>query len=149
MLYRKMSKLCWRLIAVWFLLSSTASAEIIAECGPYQGFSYYFAGSLGDPGFSKDGTDEGSVSIVLIDDKFDIIYTDAGRKNRSSRATGAKVELIGYNEKQGLLVLSNTWKNQMTEILTYNSKANSLVYTSQRFNSVMNKASLFLSECSP
>lgn len=81
------------LVVLGVLMSGTAHAEIAAECGASAGYSFYLQGSFvpaSKSGWTDDKISKGSTSIVLINEKFDVLYSDRNSKNRSSCADGGK-----------------------------------------------------------
>ena len=85
-----------------FMIGSVR-AEIIAECGASAGYSFYLQGPnvpANKSGWTDDKISKGSTSIVLIDDKFDVLFSDGNSKNKSSRADGAQVILLGVNSTE-------------------------------------------------
>jgi len=79
---------------VGILASLEVNASVIAECGAFKGYTYYYPGPFikkGNTGFTEDAISKGSFSIVTIEDKFDVIFTDASGSTKSSLSQGAKV----------------------------------------------------------
>lgn len=72
-----------------------AGIEVIARCGPLNGFAYFFPGpnmAPNETGWQSDRISNGS--FMLVKDRageFDIIFTDASRRTLSATSDGAKV----------------------------------------------------------
>ena len=130
--------------------SGAVNAEIIAECGAFEGHSYFFEGafvSADDSGWDKDKISSGSTSIVLIDKKFDVIFTDIAFKNKSSRADGASVIPLNINKDEAIITLLVNYEGFSSEFYTYHGQSKTLVLQQVKINSLINAAKMMVARC--
>ena len=135
---------------VLVVASVEAGAEIIAECGPASGYSFFLQGRfvpVNRSGWSKDTISKGSTSIVSVEGKFDVLYSDGISKNRSSRADGAEVIPLGMNTVEKSVTLLVIYKNRSAEIYTYHGLSKSLIHQPVRYNATINSAKMMVSNC--
>ena len=85
--------------------------QVIARCGPLDGFAYYFPGTnmaANEAGWQKDQISNSS--FLLIQDRagaFDIVFTDATRRTISATSNGA--EVIALRKEAGLYVVLSVY----------------------------------------
>ena len=69
--------------------------DVVARCGPLEGFAYFFPGpnmAPNETGWQRDRISQGSFMLVRTKDgQFDIIFTDATRRTLSASSDGARV----------------------------------------------------------
>ena len=138
------------MLAVGLLASQGANAKVFAECGAFKGYAYYYPGPLmkkKDTGFGEDGISKGSFSIVTIEDKFDVIFTDASGFTQSSLSQGAKIIPVGTVPKQGRLVLLVNYPNETVEIYSYHGASKTLTLLQHKYKGPISSAKLFVSNC--
>jgi hypothetical protein len=132
-----------------FMIGSVR-AEIIAECGASAGYSFYLQGPnvpANKSGWTDDKISKGSTSIVLIDDKFDVLFSDGNSKNKSSRADGAQVILLGVNSTEKSFSLLVVYKGNSAEIYTYHGLSKTLIQQPARYNAAVNSTKMMVSKC--
>jgi hypothetical protein len=135
---------------VALVVSGQGHAGIIAECGPSSGHSFFFQGKFvpaNKSGWDKDKISKGSTSIILVDGKFDVLYSDGASKNRSSRADGALIVPLGENSVEKSIVLLVVYKNKSAEIYTYHGLSKTLIYQPIKYNMLVNSAKIIVSRC--
>jgi hypothetical protein len=138
------------LVGVAVAVTGTARAEIIGECGAFEGYSYYYPGKNVKPsssGWAKDKISSGSTSITLIDKQFDVIYSGTVSKNRSSRANGAQIILLGTNPDEASITLLVGYPGVSAEFYTYHGLSKTLTLQTIRFNQLINSAKLLVAKC--
>ena len=102
---------------------------------------------LDKSGWTKDTISTGSTSIILVDNKLDVLYSDGASKNKSSRADGAEVVLLGVSSDGGTFSLLVTYKGQSAEIYTYNELSKTLIFQPARYNTMIQSAKIMISKC--
>ena len=98
-------------------------------------------------GWTDDKISKGSTSIVLIDDKFDVLFSDGNSKNKSSRADGAQVILLGVNSTEKSFSLLVVYKGNSAEIYTYHGLSKTLIQQPARYNAAVNSTKMMVSKC--
>jgi len=127
-----------------------ASAEVLAECGPFEGYGYFFEGAFvpkDKAGWTKDKIGSGSTSITEVDGKIDVIFSDVSVKNSSSSDNEVKVFMIGGNREAGIITIFVDYRGTSTEIYTYNAKMRKLVLLATKYNTLVNKSTMMVSDC--
>ncbi|HKC93300.1 MAG TPA: hypothetical protein VKB81_04680 [Nitrospira sp.] len=145
------------LISFIFLLSgaSSALADVVTKCDVPQGYSYYFP-SLVVPnkkaGWVQDGVTNGSYLVTRdADRQYDVIFTDAVDRTRSSREDGGKIIVLSESDNQLVLVVAYPEKNVETWYFKINpSGAGEVTVSQARYgrDQVINKHSLMRAICS-
>ena len=90
------------------LFVSSANADVVARCGALEGYTFVLEGPLvkkEDSGWEHGGVTGGSTSIIFLDNRFDIIFSDTTGTTRSARADGAEIHLLGLNKGNGTILL--------------------------------------------
>lgn len=152
-------------LAVGLLASPGVSADVIAECGGSKGYTYFYPGPMvpeNKVGFTESGKSDGSTSIVAIEDKFDVIFTDATGFTQSSLAHGASVVLVGHNiawlpskvtpalgvhSTGGFLVLIVTYPNKTAEIYSYHALSETLTLLQHKYDGIFTSSNLMVYSC--
>ncbi|MDB4173145.1 hypothetical protein N9748_00840 [bacterium] len=125
------------------MLSQSASAAVLAECGAFKGYGYFYPNDFTKgqtTGFLEDGISKGSFSIITVDDKFDVIYTDASGKTQSSRAQGATVIHIGTNSADGRFVILVTYPEATVEVYSYYGRDKTLTLLQHKYRGIVTSA---------
>lgn len=131
-------------------LANIAQAKVLAECGAFSGYSYYIPGPFVGgklSGWTEDTISTGSTSIVEVGGEFDVIYSDATTKNRSSRADGAQVVPVGSNSEDGGLVLVVGYSGKVAEVYYLNTAKRLLILHQVKFGTLLKKSSQMISKC--
>ena len=137
------------LLGLVLLSFSNAYSEIVAECGPQKGYTFIYEGMLipkGRGGWDTDSTN-GSTKIIKENGKFDIVFVDATLSERSTVKEGGTVLPIGFNSKNGTIVLMVMYPGKVAEIYSYNSRLKKLTLLQHKFNQLINKSVLMVSNC--
>lgn len=109
----------WKPIAVVAILSAAmcgaayaqGGVQVIARCGPVDGFAYYFPAqnmASNETGWQRDQISNSS--FMLIQDRtgsFDIVFTDATRRTISATSNGA--EIFPLRKEAGLYVVLSVY----------------------------------------
>ena len=135
---------------VGILASLEVNASVIAECGAFKGYTYYYPGPFikkGNTGFTEDAISKGSFSIVTIEDKFDVIFTDASGSTKSSLSQGAKVIPISSVPDEGRLVLLVNYPNATVEIYSYHVSSKTLTLLQHKYKGLFTLSRLMVSDC--
>ena len=130
--------------------AAQASSGVIAKCGGSEGQGYFFSGpfvSEDSAGWQTDNISKGSTSIVEVDGKIDVLFFDASNSTTSARAQGAEVIPLGVNEAGSIFSILIVYPGEVVEIYTYNSQMKKLVHLQQKFNVIINKARIGVSNC--
>lgn len=97
------------LFALLGAASFPAYCEVIAECGPLKGHSYFPNAGLvpaNKAGWQQDGISRGTVTLQrLSSGDLDIVFTDANRNQVSTTRDGGKVYLTRANPSDISLVV--------------------------------------------
>lgn len=82
-------------VGVFVSANAQSGIEVVARCGPLDGFAYFFPGpnmAANETGWQRDRISNGS--FMLVRDRagqFDIIFTDASRRTLSATSDGARI----------------------------------------------------------
>jgi hypothetical protein len=82
-------------VGVFGSANAQSGIEVVARCGPLDGFAYFFPTpnmAANETGWQRDRISNGS--FMLVRDRagqFDIIFTDATRRTLSATSDGARV----------------------------------------------------------
>ncbi len=138
------------LITVGLLASQGVNADVIAECGGSKGYAYFYPAPLvkeADAGFTEDAISKGSFSIVTIEDKFDVIFTDTSGSTQSSLSQGASVIPIGSVPDEGRIVVLVNYPDRTVEIYSYHKFSNTLTLLQHKYNTIVPSSKLLVSSC--
>lgn len=130
------------------LVASTpvaTQAQVLFNCGPSEGYSYYLSGAIASPeqdGWERDGISNGGLQLLQDGQEYDIIYTDA-LGGRSAKADGGRV--IGFEADAGVLVLV-AYPN-VFETYQFNPSSKKVVWTQNKAHPISRKIAAFVSEC--
>ena len=133
---------------VGILASLEVNAGVIAECGASKGYAYFYPGPFikeSDTGFTEDAISKGSFSIVTIEDKIDVIFTDASGSTQSSLSQGAKI--ISLGSAQGRLVILVNYPNATVEIYSYHASSKTLTLLQHKYKGLITSSKLMVSNC--
>jgi len=140
-------------VAMGLLASQGVNAAVIAECGGSKGYAYYYPGPFikkGQTGFTEDAISKGSFSIVTIEDKFDVLFTDASGSTQSSLSQGAKVIPVGSEPVEdggGRLVVLVNYPNATVEIYSYHIPSKTLTLLQHKYKGPITSSKLLVSNC--
>lgn len=137
-------------LAVGMLTSQEANAGVFAECGGSKGYAYFYPGPFakeGDTGFSEDAISKGSFSIVSIEDRFDVIFTDASGSIQSSLSQGATVIPVGSVREEGRLVILVNYPKSTIEIYSYHGLSKTLTLLQHKYSGIISSSKLLVSRC--
>jgi|TARA_B110000483_G_C17838002_1_gene405439 hypothetical protein len=130
-------------------LAKIAHSKTLLTCADPVGKSFYFAGGIvpkKDEGWHNDGITGGKFSLVISDNKFDILFFDLTGEIKSSRAEGAQLFPLG-NNKINFSFLVN-YKNKTSEIFTFDMVNKKLTFSQHKYgNDLVNKRSLMTANC--
>ena len=131
------------------MLGQSAFAKTIVTCGGNAGHALYFVGLLlkpKDAGWHSDGTSGGRFALILNDNKFDILFSDATGGLQSAKATGGTVTLLGA-EGEWITILVN-YSSATAELYTFNLDTKSYVMSSHKYgSSPIQKAATYVGKC--
>ena len=130
--------------------ATQASSDVIAKCGGSEGLGYYFIGPIvseDNAGWQTDNISKGSTSIVEADGKIDVLFFDASNSTTSARAQGAEVIPLSVNKAGSIFSVLVVYPGEVVEIYTYNPQMKKLVHLQQKFNVIINKARIGVSNC--
>ena len=134
----------------FFTMTTALHAERLAQCGASEGYSYYItspAVPADQSGWTPDKISSGSFSIIFLDEKVDILYTDASGITQSSLEEGAKITLAGMNEVNGSFSLLVQYTGEIVSVYTYNAPTNQLFYFTQQFGGLTHKSRVLIADC--
>ena len=137
-------------LAVGLLASPGVNAAVIAECGSSKGYAYFypsFAVAESEAGFTEDALSAGSTSIVTIEGKFDVLFTDASGSTQSSLSQGANIFPVGPISAEGFLVLIVAYPSKTVEIYSYHAPTKILTLLQHRYGGIITASKLMVSSC--
>jgi hypothetical protein len=146
----EMNRILSALAVAALFINTPVSARILAECGAFKGYSYFFEGrfvSKEKSGWSKDKISVGSTSITEVNGEYDVIFTDVLSKNRSSRADGAKVYLVSQNEGAGIKTFFVLYSGRSNEFYVLNTKMKKLILLQIKYGALINKTTMLVADC--
>ena len=130
---------------------SSASAEVLVKCGGSEGYAFFIEGpyiAKKDSGWTEDTIDSGSTSVVVVDEEFDVIFSDATGNVVSARADGAKVVLLGKNEETGSFSILTNYFGVTVEVYTYYPQTKQLFVLAQKYGAPISLSRTMVSNCS-
>lgn len=125
--------------------TSGARAQVLFNCGPSSGYSYFLEGGINSSGEEKweeDRISSGGIQLLVDGTEYDIVYTDA-LGGRSARADGGNV--IGFIAEAGALVIV-AYPN-VVETYQFNFDSKKVAWTQNKAHPISRKIAAFVSEC--
>ena len=147
-----MRRIYFFIAAIFYLLPiSSASAEVLIKCGASEGQVFFIEGpyiAKKDSGWTEDTIDSGSTSVVVVDEEFDVIFSDATGNVVSARAAGANVVLLGTNEETGSFSILTNYFGVPVEVYTYYAQTKQLFVFAQKYGAPISLSRTLVSNCS-
>jgi hypothetical protein len=134
------------------LLSMPASAvEVLTVCGTSEGYSYFPERGLvpvGKGGWQQDKIPSGTITFIRTNEgKVDLIYKTADGATTSPSQEGGNIATL-HEDAERLVVLS-FFKGLVTETFYLNKTNQQLLWNQIKYNSQVEKAAVFVSNCKP
>ena len=132
------------------LMAVSAHAEIIAECGSSDGYTYFPSIGLNpnqDGIFTADKISDGSIALELREDgTFDVLFRSRPENKRSSIVEGAKVFRIGRGGNE--LTVAVIYP-MLSEVYTFMQTrlGPEVMWTTNKHSTPVLKAGAYLSRC--
>lgn len=141
---------------IFVLCPISAFADgILTICGESKGDAYYFEGGLvgpGQGGWHQDGISGGSFTLLITDNKLDIIFKDATGNTYSHLKEGDTVRLISANKDVNtfLVISENAARDTVEHYLFALNQygVGTVAWGTIRSNDTIKKSSLMTARCS-
>ena len=142
-------------LIVLVLGASSALADVVTKCNSPQGYTYFIAGAAipkKEAGWVQDSISKGSYLLTHdADGKYDIIFSDALNRTRSSREDGGNVIVVSQSDDHLVLVVAYPEMNVETWYFRIDRSGAGELSTSQaRYGkeSIIKKHSVMIAACS-
>ena len=122
------------LLLFFILFLSNAFSETIITCDSIHGYSHFHPNTMTkkeNSGWEDDAIKNGKFSLIQVDKKFDILFSDAVGQFTSYRADGGTVELLDATPPFYNFIIY--YPNKIIELFSFNLEEKYLSYSSHKF----------------